>query len=122
MKIKKVILKKGNLESFFKEIDKDLKRKNMKDNCQPVIYVEDINAFKKILTRERIRVLRAIKEKKPTSVYSLAKMLKRDRSTLTLDLSILQNAGLIELKEEQGIRAMTRPIVNYDQIDVSIEI
>ena len=122
MKIKKVTLKKGNLETFFREIGRDIKRKSISDKCQPVIYVEDINAFKKILTEQRIKVLREIREKKPLSVYSLAKMLKRDRSTLTLDLSILQNAGLIELKEENGIRHMTRPIVDYDRLDVSIEI
>jgi predicted transcriptional regulator len=122
MKIKKVILKKGNLETFFKEVSRDIKRKKINDKCQPVIYVEDINAFKKILTEERIKVMRIIREKKPLSVYSLAKILKRDRSTLTTDLSILQNAGLVEMKEENGVRHMTRPIVDYDRLDVSIEI
>jgi predicted transcriptional regulator len=122
MKIKKVMLKKGNLDAFFAEVEKDLRQKKIKDGCEPVIYVEDINAFKKILTEERIAILRAIKEKKPNSVYSLAKMLKRDRSTVTTDLAILKNAGLIEIKEEQGVRFMTRPIVDYDRLDVSIEI
>jgi predicted transcriptional regulator len=119
MVIKKVILKKGDVETFFASVEKDLMYKR---SSPPVIYVEDINAFKKILTEGRIAVLRAIHETRPASVYALAKLLKRDRSTLTSDLRILENLGLIEMRHEQGVRHMTRPIVDYDRLDVSIEI
>ena len=74
------------------------------------------------MSEERIRLLRIIRHKKPKSIYSLAKLVKRDRKNVITDLNILRNAGLIELQEEKGIRTMTRPIADYDRLEISIEI
>ncbi|MFH1317120.1 MAG: MarR family transcriptional regulator [Candidatus Woesearchaeota archaeon] len=121
MKVKKIILKKGNLDEFFRNVEKAVK-KPIKKTEAPVLYIEDINEFKKILTEERIRILRVIKHKNPQSVYELAKMLKRDRSNVITDLALLENLGFIELDQEKNIRTVMKPKADYDRIDISVEI
>lgn len=121
MKVKKVILKKGNVKDFFKSVEKSI-NEPIKEN-KSVLYIEDIDVFRKILTGERLKILSIIRHKNPKSVYELAKMLKRDRSNVITDLDILQNLGLVDFKEELcGAREMTRPVANYDNLNLNIEI
>ncbi len=57
---------------------------------------EDIG---KLLTRERIRLLHAIRENKPESISELARILNRKESNVHSDLTFLKGIGLLELKE-----------------------
>ncbi len=56
---------------------------------------EDIG---KILTRERLRMLQIIREKRPESISELARMLKRKESNVHNDITFLEGIGLLELK------------------------
>ena len=120
MHIKKVIIKKGTVKEFFRNVEQKLKKPlSMTEHTE--IYVENVNVFRKMLTEERLRLLICIKERKPESVYAVAKMLKRDRSNVIADLTMLANLGFVELNEERGSRMMTRPVTPYDKIEISIE-
>ena len=121
MKIKKVLVKSKGVEEFYKDVERDLKQNSLRSENSE-IYIEDINALKKVLTPERLRMLKVIKHKKPNSVYSLAKLLQRDRSNVITDLNILHNAGFVEMKKDHGVRAMAKPLAKYDRIEVSIEL
>ena len=57
---------------------------------------EDI---RKILTRERIRLLHIIREKKPESISELARILDRKESNVHNDLTFLEGIGLLEIKK-----------------------
>ncbi len=84
---------------------------------------DSYEAFRKILTPERLRILHVIREENPKSVYELAKILGRDRRNVVKDLELLEMIGLVEFVEEQkGRRKVKRPIVPYDEIDVSIPV
>ena len=84
---------------------------------------ESYEAFRKILTPERLRILQVIREKEPRSVYELAKVLGRDRRNVIKDLEILETLGLVEFSEEErGKRKSRRPVVPYDEIVVSIPV
>ncbi len=77
---------------------------------------DSIGAMRKVLTEERLRVLRAIKKEHPESVYELAKKLKRDVKNTFNDVQFLAEAGLLELKKTKDGREKTMPLVNYDKI------
>ncbi len=77
---------------------------------------EDIG---KILTRERLRLLKIIKEKKPDSISELARMLKRKESNVHNDLTFLEGIGLLELREGKNhVRKV--PFVDYDALHITV--
>src|SRR3990167_11366087 len=74
-------------------------------------YFENLAAFRRALTEKRLEVLHVIKREKPSSVYALAKLLKRDVKNVTQDLEYLKQIGLVEIrrtKEKQIGRAACR--------------
>ena len=86
------------------------------------ISFDSIDAMRKVLTEERLRVLRAIKQEHPESVYELAKKLKRDIKNTFNDVQFLAEAGLLELKKTKDGREKTTPLVNYDKIMLEITV
>ncbi len=77
---------------------------------------EDIG---KILTRERLRLLSIIREKKPESISELARMLKRRESNVHNDLTFLEGVGLLEFKEGKNhVRRV--PVVDYDALHITV--
>ncbi len=77
---------------------------------------EDIG---KILTRERLRLLQIIRDKKPESISELARMLKRKESNVHNDLTFLEGVGLLELRQGKNqIRKV--PVVEYDALHITV--
>ena len=84
------------------------------------IIFNSISDLRKFLTPERIRLIQTIRSKKPKSVYELAKLLNRDRKSVTVDLDILKTIGLVELKKETVKKRITMiPQVNYSRINIA---
>jgi len=77
---------------------------------------EDIG---KILTRERLRMLRIIREKKPDSISELARTLKRKESNVHNDLTFLEGIGLLEIKEGKN-HVKKMPVVDYDALYITV--
>jgi len=86
------------------------------------IYFESLDAMRRILTEERLRMLKVIKKDHPASIYELSKMLKRDVKNTFDDVQFLAEAGLIELKKTKDVREKTTPRVNYDKILLEISV
>lgn len=83
------------------------------------VYFTSIEAFRKVLTPERMNLLRLIKEKKPTSLHELARLSNRNIKNISDDVKFLAQVGLVELKEsEKKILAL----VNYDKILLEIAV
>lgn len=83
---------------------------------------ESFEAMRKVLTEERLRVLKTIKKEHPQSIYELAKLLHRDIKNTFNDVRFLAEAGLIELKKTKDGREKTTPSVNYDKILLEIPV
>jgi predicted transcriptional regulator len=83
---------------------------------------ESLEAMRKVLTGERLRILKTIKREHPSSIYELAKLLKRDIKNTFSDVQFLAQAGLIELKKTKDDRERTTPRVNYDKILLEIPV
>ena len=81
-----------------------------------------METLRSILTEKRIELLRIIKQKKPNSMYELAQVAKRDLKSVNTDIKILSNLGLVTLEEINENRKRVKPIVDFDKLNVEIEI
>jgi len=87
------------------------------------VVFDSYEAFRRVMTPERLKVLHVIREKRPKSIYELAKLLDRDRRNVIKDLEMLEMLGLVEFEEEKhGKRRSRKPVVPYDEIEVSIPV
>ena len=86
------------------------------------ISFDSIDSMRKVLTEERLKVLRTVKKEHPASVYELAKKLKRDIKNTFTDVQFLAQAGLLELKKTKAGREKTTPLVKYDKILLEIPV
>jgi len=86
------------------------------------VYFENLETMRKILTDRRLEILKVIKEKKPSSIYQLAQLLKRDLKNVNEDLRLLEQSGLVSLKKSKTDRERITPTVNYDAIQLNIAV
>jgi len=86
------------------------------------ISFDSLEAMRKVLTEERLRILKTIKKDHPGSIYELAKILHRDIKNTFNDVQFLAQAGLVELKKTKEGREKTTPLVNYDKILLEIPV
>lgn len=86
------------------------------------VFFESVDAMRAILTEERINLLRAIKTKKPKSIYELAKVTGRNIKNVSQDVNHLAELGLIDLKKSGDPRRSKKPVLLADRIQVEITI
>lgn len=80
-------------------------------------------ALRKLLSKERVRVLNIIKEKKPGSIYDLAKILQRGFKSVFEDVQLLERFGLIEfVSETKNGRVRHKPILIADTLTIHLHI
>jgi len=72
---------------------------------------EDPADLVRVLSAERVRVLRAVRIK-PAPVSELAVTLKRDRKAVRRDVSLLESFGLIDSREETNPGHGRRKIIS----------
>lgn len=124
MKVKNVTLHIQDEKIFIEGVKKDMEHiaDGMKVEHESVISFESIAVMKKFITDERVRVLKAIKNYKPASIYELAKILQRDAKNVSNDVHYLSELGLIDIEKQKTGRAKTKPVVDYDKIVLEISI
>ena len=82
-----------------------------------------ISALRQLFSNERARLLKTIKDKNPTSIYALAKLLGRDFKSVRGDLKLLERFGFIELDATaKGNRDTLKPILATDKVVITIEV
>jgi len=86
------------------------------------IYFENLEAMRKVLTEERLWIIKTVKKTHPSSIYQLAKILGRDIKNTYDDVQFLAEAGFMELERSDEGRDKTTPVVNYDKILLEIAI
>ncbi|HAK87769.1 MAG TPA: ArsR family transcriptional regulator [Nitrospiraceae bacterium] len=124
MKVKNIRIAIKADEDIFAEV-KDVWRKLEKGERvkkHEGVSFETLDAMRKVLTEERIKILKTIKREHPQSIYRLAQILKRDVKNTYDDLKLLEDVGLLELKKETNGREKTTPVVNYDKILLEIAV
>jgi predicted transcriptional regulator len=86
------------------------------------VYFESVDAMRAVLTEERVNLLKAIKAKKPKSIYELAKVTGRNLKNVSQDVNRLAELGLIDLKKSGDPRRSKKPVLLADRIQVEINI
>ncbi len=95
------------------------KGKTSKDNYD----FSGISALRQLLSNEKARILDAIKNENPKSIYELAKKLGRSFKSVNDDLKLLERFGFIELTEEKTkLRVRHRPEVVVDNILINVKL
>ncbi|MBI3813336.1 MAG: ArsR family transcriptional regulator [Nitrospinae bacterium] len=126
MKIKNVIIGIRSIEEMLnnaKDVMERLERGEKVKKKRAGVYFENLDVMRKAITHERLKILKAIKEKHPESIYELARLLNRNLKNVSSDVHYLAELGLIELeKEKSNGREKTMPIVNYDKILLEIPV
>lgn len=124
MKIRKVKIAIKSFDAVLGDARNAMKRiaagEEVKAECG--VYFENLAAFKRALTEKRLEILHTIKERRPSSIYMLAKILGRDTKNVTTDLEYLRAIGLVEMKRTGEKRACVVPEVNYDKIGLEIAV
>ena len=83
---------------------------NRKDN---VIGISSPKELHILLSPERLRLLRVVKEYKPDSIEELACLLDRDMDDVKKDVLLLDAVGLLDLSDG-------KPVVEYEEIVIKV--
>ncbi|MDN3515755.1 MAG: hypothetical protein NG747_15335 [Candidatus Brocadia sp.] len=118
----KIAIKSDN--ELFKEVKEVCEKleKGEKVKKHEGISFENLDVIKKVLTEERLRILKIIKKERPSSIYELAKMLRRDMKNTFDDVQYLAQVGFIEIKKTKEGREKATPLVKYDKILLEIPV
>jgi predicted transcriptional regulator len=83
------------------------------------IYFSNLKEMRRILTERRLDLLKTIKDKKPSSVYELARILNRDLKNVLQDVSYLEEIGIIAVTKAGDKKV---PRFNYDRISFEVAV
>ncbi len=77
-----------------------------------------------IITMEKMRILREIKEHSPSSIYELAKRLGRDIKTVRQDIKQLVEVGFLSLERTKikGKVQRVKPVLAVDSLTIVIDL
>jgi|SRR5208282_831100 len=124
MRVRDIKISIKSDEELYKEVKDVVKKieKGEKVKKHEGISFEDLDTMRKVLTDERLRILKTIRKDHPQSIYALAKLLHRDVKNTFDDVQFLAGAGLVDLKKTKDGREKTTPTVNYDRILLQIPV
>jgi predicted transcriptional regulator len=121
MKVKKIKIEIKKLNDALYEagevFDRLSKGEYVKE--KQAIYFSNLKEMRKVLTEKRLQLLKTIKDKKPESVYQLAKLVNRDIKNVLEDLSYLHELDFVEIRETKNRKV---PHLVCDKIAVEIKI
>ena len=127
MKVRKFKIKVQESAQFRDEVIKTWKaaekRKPRSDEYDLVLSFPEISWLSKIFGAERIRLIQAIRDRKPESIYQLGKILGRALPNVHRDVHELAEYGIIELKKvkKKGQkRESLLPVYNWDGFDIAV--
>jgi len=88
------------------------------------VYFTSLEAARNFLTKERLALLHVIREKRPRSIYELAKMVDRDLKNVQQDVALLERHGLVKFTEKRrGAKSKVLvPEAPFDEIALRITV
>ena len=88
------------------------------------VYFTSIEAARNLLTPNRLALLRAIRTKRPGSIYELANLVDRDLKNVQDDLRLLEKYGVVRMstRRSRRKREVRVPEALFAQIALKIAI
>ena len=125
MEVKHIKVLIENEREFFnrvgkliEKVDKGLRKKLADESLS----VESFDDLAKALTPKKRELLKVIKNKKPKSIYELAKMTNRSQENVLNDVKFLKGLGLIETTKETNGRERIKPFITFDKLEIEITV
>jgi len=124
MKVKKIDIGIKGLKESLKDFAETWKKleAGKKVKKEEGIYFDSIDTMRAVLTNKRLQILKVIREQKPSSVYELAKILRRDLKNINQDLKLLSDIGLVTLEKTETDKKRVIPHVDYSKILLEIPV
>lgn len=121
MKIKRVKIEIKSLEEALNEAGEVFEKISRDEHVKKktAIYFSNVKDMRKIITEKRLQLLKTIKDKRPASVYELAKLVGRDIKNVLQDIAYLKEIGLVDITETKDKKI---PHVSYDRIAFEVAI
>ena len=125
MRLKKIKVLIETKQKFLADLDRDLgeiEKGRKKTFDKDTISFNSIGQFRKFMTPKRLQLLSAIRHSNPGSIYELANHLKRTPENVNMDIKFLERLGFIETHKIKDVRQKIIPHVDFDRIDIEIEV
>jgi predicted transcriptional regulator len=124
MKVKKIDIGIKGLKESLKDFADTWKKveSGKRVKKEEGIYFDSIDTMRAVLTNKRLLILKVIRERKPASVYELAKILGRDIKNVNQDLKLLSDSGLVTLEKTETDKKRVVPHVDYTKILLEIPV
>ncbi|MFZ4404901.1 MAG: ArsR family transcriptional regulator [Pseudobdellovibrionaceae bacterium] len=80
-----------------------------------IIYFESLDMVDCFINPMKAKIIRAIQQHKPESIYELSKILKMDQGYIQKEVKFLENLGIIKIESLQDNgRTKSKPHLIYD--------
>jgi predicted transcriptional regulator len=121
MKIKKIFIGIKTLNDAFEEAGHVFNQTAVGKTPRQkrAVYFNNLREMRRVLTEKRLELLKTIKDRKPSSVYELAKILDRDLKNVLQDIAFLEELGIIGVKRTGEKKV---PRFQYDRISFEVAI
>lgn len=121
MKIKKIFIGVKTLNDALKEAGEVFEKlsADKAPKQKSAVYFNNLREMRRVLTEKRLGLLKTIKDKKPSSIYELSKILDRDLKNVLQDISFLEELGIIDVTHT-GEKKIPR--FQYDRISFEVTI
>ena len=121
MKIKKIHIEIKRLDDALSEAGEAFEKLSEGKTIRKksAVYFSSIKDLRKVLTEKRLELLKTIKDRKPSSVYELAKISNRDIKNVLQDVGYLKEIGMIDVVDTGDKKI---PKVQYDVIALELAV
>jgi len=127
MRLKKFKIKIQSTDQYFDEFKKTWEKasqtKSLDGEFDLILSFSDISQLNKVFSTQRLRIIEAIKLKKPNSIRELSKVLNREQSNVHRDIQELSNLGVVQLKrmrKKGQKRESLRPEYHWDVFEIAV--
>ena len=113
---KTVTLATGTLDEYVERSTERARKIDRGETIEPEISITfaDPADLLRVLSFERLRVLRTFRTKKNPTLSGLAMILKRDRKAVSRDVKLLESFGLLRTRHESnpghGVNTVVEPL------------
>jgi predicted transcriptional regulator len=121
MRIKKIFVGVKALDDTLKEAGEVFENlsKGLAVKQRRAVDFTNLKEMRRVLTEKRLEILKTIRDRKPSSLYELAKMQDRDLKNVLQDLSYLQELGIVAITEAGPKKV---PHFDYDRISIEVAV
>lgn len=115
-------IKFQNFDDFSQAVKGALTKKKKLVQRKNQIFFDSIESYRKFMTIQKIEILTAIAQQRPSSIYELAKLLDRNFAAVFRDCINLKSVGFIKLTDNDDAKNSKTPLLKFDYDRIRVDI